>query len=79
MTLQVRSMAAAVRDIMKEQAQDIINKLEAYNVPEDAESQQKICDYAIGLKSNNFHWPNHKVARKTAEYFKLTKSMIIVR
>jgi hypothetical protein len=75
--LTLKPIGPAVREMLKQEAQDIINKLEIYDVPEDEERQQKIVDYAIQLKIKNMHWPNSKVSRKTAEYFNIPKCKII--
>lgn len=61
------------RDLLKAQAQDLINRLEAYEIPE--EKMQAICDYAIGMKAKNPAMKNDRIVRKTAEHFKLVKAV----
>lgn len=61
------------RDILRVHAQDPINLLEAYEIPE--EKMQAICDHAIGMKAKNSAMKNDRIVRKTVEYFRLTKAV----
>lgn len=61
------------KEVLKGHAQDILNKLEAYEIPE--EKMEAICDHAIGMKAKNPYMKNERVVRKTVEYFKLIKAV----
>lgn len=59
------------KNILKTHAQDLINQLEAYEIPE--EKMEAICDHAIGMKAKFPLMKNARIVRKTVEYFKLKK------
>jgi hypothetical protein len=59
----------AMRDAFKPIAEKVGEALCVYAVPE--EKLSKVVDHAIGLQCKNPSWRAGKVARKTAEHFKL--------
>lgn len=63
----------AAREALRASAEQIWSLLEHYDLGEDQERLQAIGDHLVKMKVKNAFMKNERIARKTAEYFKLRR------
>ena len=60
------------RDRLEDLFKPVATELKTYAIPEH--KFQPVVDFAMGVLIKNIKWRPVKIARKTAEYFKLKKA-----